>query len=100
MRRRYHIPVDPAILKRELAAYADSLGFDALGVCAPDAPRHEAAAHLKWLARGYGAEMGYLARNPEARYDARSLLAECRSVVVVALSYYTPDPTWPADDEP
>jgi epoxyqueuosine reductase len=31
--------------------------------------------------------MAFLARNPEGRYDARSLLQECQSVVVVALSY-------------
>lgn len=31
--------------------------------------------------------MVFLARNPGGRYDARSLLPECQSVVVVALSY-------------
>jgi len=31
--------------------------------------------------------MDYLARDPEMRYDARSLLPECQSVAVVALSY-------------
>jgi epoxyqueuosine reductase len=44
--------------------------------------------------------MGYLARNPEDRYDARSLLPDCRSVVVIAVSYYTPDPKWPGDGQP
>ncbi|MDQ3023226.1 MAG: tRNA epoxyqueuosine(34) reductase QueG [bacterium] len=90
----------PSTLKAELRAYADSIGFDSLGICAPAAPVHEVAAHMKWLARGYHAEMGYLSRNPESRYDARSLLPDCRSVVVVALSYYVPDPQWPADSEP
>ena len=61
-------------LMPQLRAYADSLGVDALGFCGPVAPKLDAERHRKWLARGYGAEMGYLDRNPEARYDARSLL--------------------------
>jgi epoxyqueuosine reductase len=45
------------------------------------------ARHKEWLGRDYHAAMDYLARDPEMRYDARSLLPECQSVVVVALSY-------------
>jgi epoxyqueuosine reductase len=88
-----------ALIER-LREYAHSIGIDALGVCAPDAPRSEAPLHLKWLARGFGAEMGYLARNPAARYDARSLLPDCRSVIVIALSYYIPHETCPTEGEP
>jgi epoxyqueuosine reductase len=84
----------------QLRAFADSIGIDALGVCGPVAPQRDAEMHNKWLARGYGAEMAYLARNPDARYDARSLLADCSSVIVVAVSYYVPDSAWPADGEP
>ena len=85
---------------QQLRAYADSLGIDALGICAPVAPAEEAAKHGKWLARGFGAEMHYLARNPDARYDARSLLPGCRSVVVIAVSYFLPEVEWPDEGEP
>jgi epoxyqueuosine reductase len=90
----------PADLLTKLRAYADSLGIDGLGVSAATADPRQAQRHLKWLARGHGAEMHYLARNPETRYDARSLLPGCRSVIVVAVSYYIPDPSWPVAGEP
>jgi epoxyqueuosine reductase len=50
----------------------------------------QAESHAKWLARGHGADMHYLYRDPAARYDARALLPACRSVVVLALSYHNP----------
>jgi epoxyqueuosine reductase len=83
-------PAAAGQLKQSLWAEARALGFDLLRVCAPDAPAAEAANHARWLARGHGADMHYLYRDPAARYDARSLLPECRSVVVLALSYYQP----------
>lgn len=89
----------PVVL-HQLREYATSIGIDALGVTAPLIGTHEAKLHHKWLARGYGAEMDYLARNPDARYDARSLLPDCRSVIAIAVSYYSPDPVWPPDDAP
>jgi epoxyqueuosine reductase len=87
-------------LMQQLHAHADSLGIDAIGVCGHMAAPGQTELHHKWLARGYGADMHYLARNPDARYDARSLLPDCRSVIVIALSYYTPDATWPIEGEP
>lgn len=77
----------PEQLKAALWEQARGLGFNLLRVCAPDAAAPEAANHGKWLERGHGADMHYLHRDPALRYDARSLLPECRSVVVLALSY-------------
>src|SRR5439155_19964962 len=42
-----------------------------------------------WLGRGYHAQMTYMARDPKQRTDPRTLFPEARSVVVVALNYYT-----------
>jgi epoxyqueuosine reductase len=80
----------PAGLKAALWEEASAQGFDLLRVCAPDAALPAAGNHAKWLARGHGADMHYLYRDPAARYDARALLPECRSVVVLALSYFQP----------
>jgi epoxyqueuosine reductase len=70
-----------------------------LGVAPPVLPEVEVQRHRGWLARGYGAEMGYLARKPEARYDATSLLPDCRSVIAIAVDYYVPgeQPAVPAE---
>lgn len=71
-------------LKRQLAEYARSLLFDACGVAAPEAITAELAHHRQWLARGHQANMDYLARDPATRYEPRSLLPQCQSVVVLA----------------
>jgi epoxyqueuosine reductase len=81
-----------AVLKAALWEQAAALGFQLLRVCGPDAALAQAANHLRWLERGHGADMHYLHREAELRYDARSLLPECRSVVVLALSYFHPGP--------
>ena len=86
-------------LRKTIEERAIQLGFTAFGVATPDAISAGANQHVEWLRRGYGADMHYLYRNPEQRYDARSLLPECRSVIAVALDYYYPDDTWPAGSD-
>lgn len=79
---------DASLLKQDLAEEAAGLGFDLLRVASVDAVLHEAPHHVKWLERGYGGDMHYLYRDPATRYDPRSLLPGCRSVIVLATSYY------------
>lgn len=75
-------------LKSQLWAECQALGFSKMRVCRPDAALPEAEHHGKWLSRGHAADMHYLSRDYEQRYDARSLLPECKSVIVLALGYY------------
>ncbi|MEZ5338789.1 MAG: tRNA epoxyqueuosine(34) reductase QueG [bacterium] len=75
-------------LKIDLLAAAQGLGFDLLRVASPDAVLNETRHHERWLERGYGGDMHYLYREPHKRYDPRFLLPECRSVIVLAASYY------------
>jgi len=82
-------------LKRELAERAAALGFDACAVAAADALDAELDHHRQWLERGFQANMGYLARDPEQRYDPRALLPQCQSVVVLAQSIYVEVADWP-----
>lgn len=73
---------------RELVALAADLSIAAIGV-AQVGPTPTWAIYQNWLARGYAAEMSYLAR-PDAvnrRADPRTILPETRSVLVVAASY-------------
>lgn len=70
---------------------ARALGFHRVGVSAA-APAATHDRFVAWLAAGYAGEMAYLA-DPGAvrdRRDVRSVCAEARSVVVVALSYGGP----------
>jgi epoxyqueuosine reductase len=72
-----------------IKAHALQLGFHKVGISRADALSPEHAQLEEWLARGYQGEMGWMARDPEQRADPRKLFPEARSVVVVALNYYT-----------
>ena len=69
---------------------ARELGFHKVGVV-PAAPLSDERVRLEeWLRRGYHGEMGWMARDPERRADPRLVMPEARSLVVVALNYFTP----------
>jgi epoxyqueuosine reductase len=83
--------MDPRALRQRLAASAKELGFDAFGV-APVEADVRADYFKKWIAAGMHGDMAWLARNPDRRTDARKVLPEARSLVVVGLNYYQPHP--------
>jgi epoxyqueuosine reductase len=66
------------------------LGFQKVGVVRAEALTDERARLEEWLARGLHAGMEWMARGVERRADPRELLTGARSVVVVALNYFTP----------
>ncbi|ERN39854.1 iron-sulfur cluster binding protein, putative [Rubidibacter lacunae KORDI 51-2] len=70
-------------------AKARALGFHLVGIAAISSDNDGAAEHLQaWLALGYHADMAWMA-SPK-RLDARACLPGARSVICVALNYYTP----------
>jgi epoxyqueuosine reductase len=81
----------------ELASLAVDLTITAIGV-AQAGPTPTWATYQNWLARGYAADMAYLAR-PDAvtrRADPRNILPETRTLLVVAASYASaPHPELP-----
>lgn len=74
-------------------AEAARLGFTACGL-APAAPLDEqyAARLRRWIAEGHHGEMAYLADRLELRLDPRRLVEGARTVVSVALNYFTDQP--------
>ncbi len=83
--------MDPRALRQRLEASAKALGFDVFGV-APVEVDVRADYFKKWIADGMHGDMAWLARNPDRRTDARKVLPEARSLVVVGLNYYQPHP--------
>ncbi|HNQ16406.1 MAG TPA: tRNA epoxyqueuosine(34) reductase QueG, partial [Pyrinomonadaceae bacterium] len=69
---------------------ARRIGFDKAGVVRADALANERERLEEWLGRGYHGDMAWMAREPAMRSDPRLLFPPARSVIVVALNYYTP----------
>ncbi len=67
-----------------------AIGFHKIGVVRAE-PLYEESEHLKeWLEKDYHGEMAWLEREPEKRANPKLLFPEAKSIVVVALNYYTP----------
>ena len=65
-------------------------GFDKVGIVPAERLSGEHDRLIEWLGRGYHGNMSWMARDPEMRADPRKFFPAARSVVVVALNYYTP----------
>src|SRR5712672_1739960 len=78
-------------LSRLIKERARAEGFGKVGIVSAAALDIEAVRLQEWLARGYHAEMKWMAREPESRCNPLQIFPEARSVIVVALNYYTPE---------
>jgi epoxyqueuosine reductase len=73
--------------KAALAREARTLGFDCIGVTAPDAIAPAAKHFRDFLDAGAHGEMDWLARDPERRADPRGLWPDVRSVIMLGVNY-------------
>src|ERR1041384_1155964 len=79
-----------AEMAAQIKARAHAEGFHKVGIVRAEALAAERTRLEEWLRRGYHATMQWLARDPAQRTDPRLIMPAARSVVVVALNYYTP----------
>jgi epoxyqueuosine reductase len=76
------------ILTEKIKQKALSLGFHKVGITSAINPE-ESIKHLQeWLTLGYHGEMAWM-NNPK-RFDIQQALTDVKSVICVALNYYTP----------
>lgn len=75
---------------RRIRERALAEGFHKVGIVRAEPLDAERERLQEWLRRGFHGEMRWMERAPEQRADPRLLFAEARSIVVVALNYYTP----------
>ena len=76
------------IFESKIKQKALELGFDAVGITTAEPVDTAHAAYFqRWLADGNAAEMDYLHRNVEKRFDPAKLLTGAKSVICVALNY-------------
>lgn len=76
-------------LKEQIKQKALEIGFHLVGIASVDEALPDTNLR-SWLAQGYQADMTWM-ENPK-RQDIRSVMPEVRSVICVALNYYTDHP--------
>jgi epoxyqueuosine reductase len=81
----------PAYLSRLIKERASVEGFDKVGIVPVELLTKEEARLKEWLDRGYHAGMSWMERDVHKRVDPREIFPTAKSVVVVALNYFTPD---------
>jgi epoxyqueuosine reductase len=79
-------------MKRELVQYAQSLGFERVGITSAEPLAREGEFLKRWLAEGRAGEMAYLERQAERRSRPSELLPGAKSVIALAMSYADPSP--------
>ena len=79
------------IIKKQIYARANELGFELVGIT-PAAHSETIARYQRWIESGYAGEMSYLKKHLPLKTDVRRLLAEAKSVISLAMNYYTLDP--------
>ncbi|MCE2415036.1 tRNA epoxyqueuosine(34) reductase QueG [Candidatus Poribacteria bacterium] len=78
-------------IKRQIQARANELGFELIGIT-PAAQSETIARYQQWIESGYAGEMSYLEKHLPLKTDVRRLLTEAKSVISLAMNYYTLDP--------
>jgi epoxyqueuosine reductase len=76
-----------ADLKRALTSEAKSLGFDCIGVTAPDAIGKAGEYFRAFLDAGGHGDMDWLASQPKRRMDPRVLWPGVRSIIMLGINY-------------
>ena len=77
-------------LTRTIKSKALELGFSHVGVARAESLGEEGARLQQWLTRGYHGTMEWMQKNLEKRSDLRQIVPNARSVVSLAMNYYTP----------
>ena len=77
-------------LKDRLIEEARAAGFDAVGVCRPDAVPELPGRLAAFLEAGHHGQMRWMAERAQWRADPSALWPEARSVIMLAMSY-TPE---------
>ncbi len=81
------VDMDKVVLTRFVKNAVANAGFDACGIAPVALLSDEAACLAAWLAAGYNAGMGYLAKHVDKRENPALLVENAKSVVVMLMNY-------------
>jgi epoxyqueuosine reductase len=79
-----------ASLSEKIKQKAREIGFHKIGIVRAEPLPEEEKVFGEWLAENYHGEMQWLERDPEKRTDPKLIFPEARSIIAVALNYFTP----------
>lgn len=74
----------------EIKEKAIELGFCKIGIVPAERLEAEGDRFFEWIGRGYHGKMAWLHRDPEKRIDPKLIFPDAKSIVVVAMNYFTP----------
>lgn len=77
-------------LTEQIKSKALELGFSKVGIARADALSDEGARLNEWLNRGWHASMQWMGKNAEKRMDPSRVVPGAKSVISVAINYFTP----------
>lgn len=83
-----------AKIRERLEDEAKALGFHALGVVSVPLDLRQ-DYYSKWISQGKQGTMSWMERNNDRRLHPERLLPEAKSILVLSLNYYQPDPGRP-----
>ncbi|MEW6507848.1 MAG: tRNA epoxyqueuosine(34) reductase QueG [Bacteroidota bacterium] len=78
-----------AITNKIVIEKAKELGFDLIGFAKAEQLKTETEHINQWLSHGHAAGMDYMKRNLDKREDVRLILKDAKSVISLAINYYT-----------
>ena len=79
-----------ASFSEKIKLKAADLGIDKIGFARPEALADDGPRFMDWLKLGYHGEMAWLENEPEKRIDPKLIFPEAKSVISLAVNYYTP----------
>ncbi len=77
-------------LTQQIQNRAHELGFELVGITSAEQSQ-TIERYRQWIESGYAGKMGYLERHLPLKEDTRRLLKEAKSVISLAMNYYTLD---------
>ena len=77
-------------LSQKIKRHAHKVGFHKVGIAGAEALNEEGPRLFEWLNDGYHGQMAWMERWADKRTDPSLILPNARSIIAVALNYFTP----------
>lgn len=79
---------DKTPFSKEIKSRALNLGFDACGISNIEPLDFDSNKYIEWIEKGYQADMKYMERNMDKRFNPKLLVENAKSVISVLLNYF------------